>query len=412
MSQQGPIVVATDPQSSALGPALAGVDAFPLIETGWPDATDAVARLQPAAVIAIDAAAHADVLDGLARQTAATAPYTPLIALDPGPALPPNALPLASSGHVASRLSARLNAALRVRALHAMLLRRLASANLPLPAGDPLHDATALLIGRGGSYPALSVALGERMGVVGALSIEAAARHLNARELDGIIIGDGFTPRVVDAFLTVLAEDSRFRNLPVALATGTAPAASYGLANLEPMPGDDPATVAAHAAPLIRQRAFEARIDRALKSIDVGGLLDPRTGLLTREAFKRDFAAAVADTLARGAGLAVARIAFAPGSASERVRLDAARILGRLMRRMDFATLEGRDAILTVFADASLRDAHMIARRLGSVLKHTLHNPGRPRQIDPQIAVAALLPGDTPESLLARLDTEPRRAAS
>jgi hypothetical protein len=94
------------------------------------------------------------------------------------------------------------------------------------------------------------------------------------------------------------------------------------------------------------------------------------------------------------------------------VRLDAARILGRLMRRMDFATLEGRDAILTVFADASLRDAHMIARRLGSVLKHTLHNPGRPRQIDPQIAVAALLPGDTPESLLARLDTEPRRAAS
>ena len=62
MSQQGPIVVATDPQSSALGPALAGVDAFPLIETGWPDAADAVARLQPAAVIAIDAAAHADVL--------------------------------------------------------------------------------------------------------------------------------------------------------------------------------------------------------------------------------------------------------------------------------------------------------------------------------------------------------------
>ena len=64
-----------------------------------------------------------------------------------------------------------------------------------------------LLIGRGAAYPALSVALGERMGVVGALSIEAAAKHLNARDLDGIVLAEGFSPRVVDAFLTVLAED-------------------------------------------------------------------------------------------------------------------------------------------------------------------------------------------------------------
>jgi hypothetical protein len=413
MSQQGPIVVVANPESPTLGPALAGIDIFPLIETGWPDAADAVARLRPAAVIAIEAAANADALDDIARQAAAAEPYTPLIALDPGPALPSNVLPLASSGRTAARLTARLNTALRVRALHATLLRRLANAaaHVPLPADDPLHDATALLIGRGGAYPALSIALGERMGVVGALSIEAAAKHLNARELDGIVIGDGFTPRVVDAFLTVLSEDSRFRNLPVALATGTAPAAHYDLPNLEPMSGD-PATVAAHAAPLIRQRAFEARIDRALKSIDVGGLLDPRTGLLTRDAFQRDFTAAVEDALGRGAGLAVARIAFAPGATSERVRLDAARILGRLMRRMDFATLDGHDAILIAFADASPRDAHMTARRLGSVLKHTLHGPGRPRGIDPQIAVAALLPDDTPASLLARLTSEGRRAAS
>ena len=39
----------------------------------------------------------------------------------------------------------------------------------------PIDDATVLLIGRGAGYPALSVALGEQMGVVGALSIEAAA---------------------------------------------------------------------------------------------------------------------------------------------------------------------------------------------------------------------------------------------
>ena len=36
---------------------------------------------------------------------------------------------------------------------------------------DPARDATVLLIGRGGAYPTLSVALGERTGVVGALSM-------------------------------------------------------------------------------------------------------------------------------------------------------------------------------------------------------------------------------------------------
>ncbi len=90
---------------------------------------------------------------------------------------------------------------------------------------DPVRDATVLLIGRGAGYPALSVALGERMGIVGALSIEAAAKHLNTRDIDGIVLGEGFSVRVVDAFLTVLAEDPRFRNLPVVVTSdGLAPA--------------------------------------------------------------------------------------------------------------------------------------------------------------------------------------------
>ena len=59
------------------------------------------------------------------------------------------------------------------------------------PDDDPIQDATVLLIGRGAAYPTLSVAFGERLGVVGALSIEAAAKHLNLRDLDGIVIGEG-----------------------------------------------------------------------------------------------------------------------------------------------------------------------------------------------------------------------------
>ena len=78
------------------------------------------------------------------------------------------------------------------------------------PVGDALDDATVPIAGRGRLYPTLSVAMGERVRIAGALSVEAAARHLNTRYIDGIVVGDGFSPRMVEAFLTVLAQDPRF----------------------------------------------------------------------------------------------------------------------------------------------------------------------------------------------------------
>ena len=158
----------------------------------------------------------------LAKQIAAREHYLPLIVVDPETALPDNAIPFAHSDDHPERLLARLNSALRVRSLHATVMRRLdPPRRMAISDIDPARDATVLLIGRGGAYPALSVALGERMGVVGALSIEAAAKHLNTRDIDGIVLGEGFTPRVVDAFLTVLTEDARFRNLPVIVTAGS-----------------------------------------------------------------------------------------------------------------------------------------------------------------------------------------------
>ncbi len=243
------------------------------------------------------------------------------------------------------------------------------AARTTLDDTDPSRDATVLLIGRGAAYPALSVSLGERMGVVGALSIEAAAKHLNTRDIDGIVLGEGFTARVVDAFLTVLAEDARFRNLPV-VVTSDALTPAYDLPNLEIISGE-PARVAANALPLIRQHAFEAHLGRMLTSIDAGGLLDPRTGLLAPAAFDRDFATAVYQTLSRGGGLSVARFAFDPDH--PRAQLDGARILSRLMRQMDFGAAQDDGSVIVVFAETDLRTAHMIARRLSSVMRHTSH---------------------------------------
>jgi hypothetical protein len=410
MSQQGPILVISTAERPPFASALDEAEVFPIIESAWVDASRALEQLQPAAVLAAMTDALEYRFDALAKQIAARQPYLPLIAIDPETSLPENAVPFSQSGSSFLRLIARLRAALRIRTLHATVLRRLDgdSAARTIPADtDPTRDATVLLIGRGAAYPALSVSLGERMGVVGALSIEAAAKHLNTRDIDGIVLGEGFSARVVDAFLTVLTEDARFRNLPVVVTSnGVAPA--YDLPNLEIITGD-PERVATNALPLIRQHAFEVHLSRTLRSIDGGGLLDPRTGLLTPKAFNRDFATAVYQTQSRGGGLSVARFAFDP--THRRAQLDGARILSRLMRQMDFGALQEDNSVIVVFAETDLRTAHMIARRLSSVMRHTSDGK-RDARSEPVVTLATLLPSDSAKSLLARLHDEAHRAAS
>ena len=410
MSQQGPIIVISTAGRPSFASALDEARMFPVIETNWADAARAVAQTQPAAVLVAMSEEVEPGFETLAKQIAARQPYLPLIAIDPKTSLPENAIPFSHSGGSFDRLTARLRAALRVRTLHATVMRRLdddPAEPTTLPETDPIGDATVLLIGRGAAFPALSVSLGARMGVVGALSIEAAAKHLNTRDIDGIVLGEGFSARVVDAFLTVLAEDARFRNLPVVVTSdGLAPA--YDLPNLEIIAGDAE-RIAANASPLIRQRAFEAHLSRTLRSIDAGGLLDPRTGLLTPEAFNRDFATAVYQTLSRGGGLSVARFAFDTSHA--RALLDGARILSHLMRQMDFGAAQDDGSVIVVFAETDLRTAHMIVRRLCSVMKHTSHGK-RDTRAEPVVTLSTLLPSDSAKSLLARLTDEARRAAS
>jgi GGDEF domain-containing protein len=415
MSQQGPILVVSTARRPSFAATLDVGRLFPVVETEWADAVHAVEQVQPAAVLAATSDTDAAGLAELAARVAARQPYLPLIAVDPRVPHPDNVIPFfqtqmpqTQGGSGSDRLVARLRAALRVRSLHATVMRRLVPATpMAMSHIDPARDATVLLIGRGGAYPTLSVALGERTGVVGALSIEAAAKHLNVRDIDGIVLGEGFSPRVIDAFLTVLTEDARFRSLPVIL-TAVDLAPTYDLPNLEVV-SDATAQVVATALPLIRQHAFEAHLSRTLKAIDAEGLIDARTGLLTREAFERDFASAIYQTQQRGGGLSVARFAFDPEH--PRAQFDGARIISRLMRQMDFGAAEEDGSVVVVFAETDLKTAHTIARRLSSVMRHTSHGH-RDARSEPAVTVATLLPNDSAKSLRSRLQEEAHRAAS
>ena len=162
--------------------ALGTAGAFPLVETKWADAPAAFVTVKPAAVVIAEPGppANDEAARMLCLQVATSkGPVVPVIARVRGDedAAVPIALP-ADAALPAQRLLARLQSAMRVRALHATVLRRIElftshGGRLPtLPVGDALEDATVLIAGRGRLYPALSVAMGERVRIAGALSVE------------------------------------------------------------------------------------------------------------------------------------------------------------------------------------------------------------------------------------------------
>ena len=413
MSLQGPIVVVAEQSQAALLQALAGAGAFPVIEARLTDAPAAVASIKPSAVVLADAEpVDPKAAQALAEEIRRTEPFLPLFArvADGNASVLPGTLPIPADMPT-ERLVPRIAMALRLRALHATVLGRAKALKTDrniiadLPAHDTLDDATVLVVGRGRSHPALSVAVGERMAVMGALSVEAAARCLNARHLDGIVIGDGLPAGSVDAFLTVLAEDVRFRDLPVALL-GTVdhpelPNAVYSR---------DSQHLIENLIPLVQMHAFEAALKRLLKSIESKGMLEAQTGLFNVDAFGRELTRVIADTAERGVGLSLARFAF-EGEVDRRTHLDAARLIGRLIRDVDFACRQDESSMLVAFIDTDLRTAHVVARRLASVLKHTALRPnGEKAQLTPAVTLATLRPNDTMLTLLTRV--APRRVAA
>jgi hypothetical protein len=86
--------------------------------------------------------------------------------------------------------------------------------------------------------------------------------------------------------------------------------------------------------------------------------------------------------------------------------------MSRLVRSVDFAHRQDDGSILFAFADTDLRSAHVAARRLASVLKHTmLHRDREEARVSPAVTLATLKPTDTALTLLARVAPRPVAAA-
>jgi hypothetical protein len=411
------MVVVAEHSATALVEMLGKAGAFPVVDANWAEAPAAIAEIQPAALLLAesepspDARAVAAVIKKIETRGGPLMPVLARVDKDSEPAIL-DALPIAVD-EPEDRLLARLRWALRVRTLHATVLRRSApdTKRPKAPAGlaTLLDHATVICLGRGRSYPALTTAIGERVGLIGALSVETAARYLNARDIDGIVIGDGFGPRVVEALITVLAEDARFRDLPVGILGNTS-VDDERLPNLVRVESD-PALLVEQLLPLVRLQTFESYLKRQLKSLDTEGMIDPETGLLGHDAFWRDLARAVHQAESGGGCLSVARFTFEELT-DRRASIDAARLFSRLVRNIDFACREQDGSILAAFTETDLRSAHVVARRIASVLKHTMLAPDQERRtIRPTVTLATLKPTDNLSTLVARVGTYPKVAA-
>ncbi|HZD91009.1 MAG TPA: GGDEF domain-containing protein, partial [Pseudolabrys sp.] len=224
---------------------------------------------------------------------------------------------------------------------------------------------------------------------------------LGSRDIDGVVIGDGLSTRMVEDFLNVLAQEGHFRDIPVAVIGDVRAAVAGSLCNVHATPAD-PARLVPRLVPQVRLRAFESRLKRMLASLDTEGMVDPDTGLLTQDAFWSELARSIAEASERSQALSVARFIF-EGTRDLRASLDAARLLPRIIRNIDFAVREDDGSLLVVFTQTDLRNAHVVARRIAAALKNRAF-AGRPQEkISANVTLATLKAGDTLQSLLLRV---------
>jgi len=215
------------------------------------------------------------------------------------------------------------------------------------------------------------------------------------------VIGDGFNRSVVEDFIDELCADPRWRDLPLIVPANVRDGDPERMPNVDRLSGE-PERIARHILPFARQHALAARLKRMAASLDQKGVLAPDTVLMTHGAFMGELTRVAATAQARGAGLSIARLSF-DAIANRRASVDAARIVGRLLRKSDIACRDEDGTILLAFPETDLVTAHVVARRIASVLKHTTLALGAERtRLGPTVTLAAFRARDTVDTLLAR----------
>ena len=220
-------------------------------------------------------------------------------------------------------------------------------------------------------------------------------------------VGDGFSPRKVEAFLTVLAQDARFRDIPVAVIGEALPDFADGAAQHRPRRRRSGAAGRAHGAAgahacvrgAAEANAQIARRRRHVRSATPGCTAATPFG---RNSARRRRKQASAAWRCRSRGYRLtARSIRAPARTPRR-------LLTRLIRSVDFACRDEDGALLIAFTQTDLRGAHVIARRIAGAVKNTLMAPtGAQAKATAAVTLATLKAGDTLDTPDVTRDGQP-----
>ena len=135
-------------------------------------------------------------------------------------------------------------------------------------------------------------------------------------------------------------------------------------------------------------------------------MFDPQSGLLTRDSFWHDLKMAISEAADRSIPLSIARFSFGK-DLDERASLDAARLMSRLIRNIDFATRDEEGAILVGFMQTNLRNTHVTVRRLATSLKRMILAPQGEEPPSANVTLATLKAGDTLDTLIQSVAVSP-----
>jgi two-component system cell cycle response regulator PopA len=393
------LIVARDDVNA--GPLAEGLDRLgwrTVTARGPAGALSAVADLQIEAVI-LDLAAGDDFLPLAKRLKAACAPRRlPVLAIgDPDPSLATHGFDLTMAAPLhPSQAAMRLESLVRLAVAEEEFELRVEtfaarSRRLTLPEPD-ISPLRILAIGEPApQFLALSNALvAGGAEIVGAFTAYTAFDYLHERPFDGVVLWAGDNPQEALSIAAGLRRNTRLYHTPALLYLRqdsyitTAEAYHRGVSDVA-SPQTPEEETARRVLELARNHRRLAGVRQALEAARGSGLMDPATGLFTRDLFAAHLARIAQATRVRNRPLSVCvlRLADKPELAAARTEGWLARaipqigsMIGRLVRVEDTAARLAPEVFALALPATPFAAARAAGERIAAVIGCTAFEAG------------------------------------
>ena len=393
------LIVARDDE--LVGPLAEGLDRL-----GWRTVTartpqaalSCVADLQIEAAI-IDLASGEPVLELAKRLKAACAPRRlPLLAIgDPDPALATHGFDLTMAAPLhPSQAAMRLESLVRLAVAEEEFELRVETfatrgGRLTLPDPD-ISPLRILAIGDPApQFLALSNALTRKGAeVVGAFTAYTAFDYLHEKPFDGVVLWAGENPQEALSIAAGLRRNTRLFHTPALLYMRhgsyitTAEAYHRGISDVA-SPETPEEETARRVLELARNHRRLSAVRQSLEAVRVSGLMDPATGLFTRDLFAVHLSRVAQASRVRNRPLSVCvlRVSEKPEFAAARADGWMARaipqigsMIGRLVRVEDTAARLATEVFALALPATALHAARTTGERIAAVISCTAFEAG------------------------------------